>query len=332
MTIGIPSFVLALAPSSGPWRPDRYLQSVARFGIPAGLAIGLGIIAGYLLARFDLSLARSRTVATGVVVVCGLAVVIRLEREHGWRRFAIVALCALMALLYALALIVPFLRSFYELTTPTGEEAAAWAIGTVLGVGGCSPRCACCTCEYASPPALPRRVRFRVWVWERISVGAAATSSMRPDRHRRDRVHPRAVLDDDGAANPAGGTRIALALDAKLRVPWYVPARGIGEAIAEGFVTAACRALAARRGRPPVGLPACSAPRPSSARSARTASRADRGPPKATDNHRRAGDRRSDRARRGNLSGGELAAAKRRHPLDGPPPDYAILVATVGSE
>ena len=40
-----------------------------------------------------------------------------------------------MALLYALALIVPFLRSFYELTTPTGEEAAAWAVGTVLGVG-----------------------------------------------------------------------------------------------------------------------------------------------------------------------------------------------------
>lgn len=138
LTIGIPSFVLALAPSSGAWRPDRYLQSVARFAIPAGLAIGIGIIAGYLLARygFDLSLARSRTVATGIVVVCGLAVVLRLEREQGWRRFAIVALCALMALLYALALIVPSLRSFFELTTPTGEEAAAWAVGTVLGVGG----------------------------------------------------------------------------------------------------------------------------------------------------------------------------------------------------
>ena len=137
VTIGIPAFVLALAPSSGPWRPDRYLQSVARFAVPAGLAIGIGIIAGYLLARygFDLSLARSRTVATGIVVICGLAVVIRLEREHGWRRFAIVALCAMMALLYALALIVPFLRSFYELTTPTGEEAAAWAVGTLLGVG-----------------------------------------------------------------------------------------------------------------------------------------------------------------------------------------------------
>jgi hypothetical protein len=44
---------------------------------------------------------------------------------------------------------------------------------------------------------------------------------------------------------PAGSTRVALELDAKLRVPWYVPAGGIGDGIAEGFVTAAGRALAA---------------------------------------------------------------------------------------
>jgi cation-transporting ATPase E len=36
VTIGIPAFVLALAPSSGPWRPERFLQSVARFAVPAG--------------------------------------------------------------------------------------------------------------------------------------------------------------------------------------------------------------------------------------------------------------------------------------------------------
>ena len=44
VTIGIPAFVLALAPSSGPWRPERFLQSVARFAIPAGIAIGIGIV------------------------------------------------------------------------------------------------------------------------------------------------------------------------------------------------------------------------------------------------------------------------------------------------
>jgi len=44
---------------------------------------------------------------------------------------------------------------------------------------------------------------------------------------------------------PAGSTRLALQLDAALRVPWYVPDHGVGDAIAMGFVAAACRALAA---------------------------------------------------------------------------------------
>jgi hypothetical protein len=138
VTIGIPAFVLALAASSGPWRPDRFLESVARFAIPAGLPIGIGIAAGYVLARygFGLDLTHSRTVATGIVVVCGLAVVIRLETEGGRRRLAVVGLCALMALLFALALVIPFLRHFYELSTPTGHTVAAWALGTALGVGG----------------------------------------------------------------------------------------------------------------------------------------------------------------------------------------------------
>ena len=138
VTIGIPAFVLALAPSSGPWRPERFLQSVARFAIPAGLAIGIGIVVGYLLARygFDLDLALSRTVATAIVVVCGLAVVLRLEGEGGRRRLAVGALCAAMALLFLLALVVPFLRNFYELSTPTGEAVVAWGVGVATGVGG----------------------------------------------------------------------------------------------------------------------------------------------------------------------------------------------------
>jgi hypothetical protein len=47
--------------------------------------------------------------------------------------------------------------------------------------------------------------------------------------------------------HPAAGTRIELRLDAKLRVPPHIPSGGIPNAIAEGFVGAACRALAARR-------------------------------------------------------------------------------------
>jgi P-type E1-E2 ATPase len=138
VTIGVPAFVLALAPSSGPWRPERFLEHVARFALPAGIAIGVGITAGYLVARygFDLGVTRSRTVATGIVVVCGLAVVMRLESEGGRRRLAVAGLCALMLGVFALALAIPPLRSFYQLATPSGEAVAAWALGTILGVGG----------------------------------------------------------------------------------------------------------------------------------------------------------------------------------------------------
>jgi magnesium-transporting ATPase (P-type) len=138
VTIGIPAFVLALAPSTGPWRPERFLREVARFAIPAGAAIGLGIIAGYVIARygFDLNLMLSRTVATGIVVVCGLAAVMRIEGGNEKRRLEVAGLCALMLLIFALALIVPFLRHFYELATPTGHAAIAWALGTSIGVTG----------------------------------------------------------------------------------------------------------------------------------------------------------------------------------------------------
>ena len=40
LTIGIPAFFLALAPSSGPWRPEGFLKAIARFSLPAGLATG----------------------------------------------------------------------------------------------------------------------------------------------------------------------------------------------------------------------------------------------------------------------------------------------------
>ena len=41
-----------------------------------------------------------------------------------------------MALLFVVALIVPWLRHFYELTSPTLEDVGAWVIGSAIGVTG----------------------------------------------------------------------------------------------------------------------------------------------------------------------------------------------------
>jgi hypothetical protein len=41
-----------------------------------------------------------------------------------------------MLCIFALALLVPWLREFYELAKPTGEMVAVWALGTLIAVGG----------------------------------------------------------------------------------------------------------------------------------------------------------------------------------------------------
>jgi cation-transporting P-type ATPase E len=136
VTIGIPAFLLALAPSSGPWRPEGFLRAIARFSLPAGLAAGIGILSAYLLARyaFDLSLTEARTVTAATVVTAGLAIVIVLEDEPGKRRLAVAALCALMALGFAVVCAIPAGREFFDLATPTAGIVAAWAIGSAIGL------------------------------------------------------------------------------------------------------------------------------------------------------------------------------------------------------
>jgi magnesium-transporting ATPase (P-type) len=135
-TIGIPAFLLALAPSSGPWRPEGFLQAIARFSIPAGLATGLGILTTYLLARHgltdDLTQARSATAAT--VVVSGLAIVFALEDQPGARRLIVGALCVAMALLFFGACAIPAAREFFEIASPTGGMVKAWLIGSAVAI------------------------------------------------------------------------------------------------------------------------------------------------------------------------------------------------------
>ena len=138
VTIGIPAFVLALAPSAGPWRPEGFLRRsplrdsrrVLRSGSASPRAI-----CSRATASTSASSSRERW-RPPRSVFCGLAVVMRLEGRSDRRRVAVGALCALMGLLFLLALVVPFLRDFYELAKPSGDIAMAWAIAVALGVGG----------------------------------------------------------------------------------------------------------------------------------------------------------------------------------------------------
>jgi magnesium-transporting ATPase (P-type) len=135
-TIGIPAFLLALAPSSGPWRPEGFLRAIARFSIPAGLATGLGILVTYLLARhaFDCDLTQARSATAATVVVSGLAIVFALEDQPGTRRLVVGALCATMALLFFGACAIPVAREFFEIASPTEDMVGAWLIGSAVAI------------------------------------------------------------------------------------------------------------------------------------------------------------------------------------------------------
>lgn len=138
LTIGIPTFFLALAPSSGPWRPERFVRSVARFAVPAGAVTGTGLVAAYLFARHDLDLPveQARTAGLTTLIVGGLYLVMALEAGGSRTRSTLVAgMCAAMAAIYGLSLAVPSARSFFALAAPTPAIIATGVLAGAVAIG-----------------------------------------------------------------------------------------------------------------------------------------------------------------------------------------------------
>src|SRR5690606_7333184 len=121
LTIGAPSFVLALAPSEGPLYRGRLLRALAAFAVPAGVGIAAGSILSYFLVHsvFGGSIADGRTAATTTLIVLGLCFILLLERGPGREHITIqsymLAMVAGLGALYALILAWDPVRNFFEL-------------------------------------------------------------------------------------------------------------------------------------------------------------------------------------------------------------------------
>ena len=128
LTIGVPSFVLALAPSDGPLYRGRLLRALAAFAVPAGLATALGSIFCFFLVDtvFGGSLEEGRTAATTTLIVLGLAFVLLLERGPGREHIAIqsymLAMVAGLGALFALILAAAPVREFFEMSLLTASQ------------------------------------------------------------------------------------------------------------------------------------------------------------------------------------------------------------------
>jgi magnesium-transporting ATPase (P-type) len=121
LTIGIPSFVLALAPSEGPLYRGHLLRSLAAFAVPAGVACGVASLLSFFFVDtvFGGSLADGRTAATTTLIVIGLCFILLLERGPGREHITIqsymLALVAGLGALYALGLAAAPVRDFFDL-------------------------------------------------------------------------------------------------------------------------------------------------------------------------------------------------------------------------
>ena len=116
LTIGIPAFVLALAPSNQRYR-QGFLGRVLSLCVPAGLMAGTVTLSTYLwLTLTHAPRAQVTTATTLVLITCGLWLLTLTARPlTSWR----LGLVVLMGAIAVLGVVAPPVRAFFLLAWPT---------------------------------------------------------------------------------------------------------------------------------------------------------------------------------------------------------------------
>jgi cation-transporting ATPase E len=141
LTIGIPSFFLALAPNGERFRPG-FVDRVLRFSVPAGTLAAIATLLVYVLAQqvTGVSLAEAQTTAVMTLTWIGLLVLSILAAPLTRRRLALIWS---MAGLFLLAIGTPAGRTFFALDPPAsivwlaaiGVAAIVWSFARLFVPG-----------------------------------------------------------------------------------------------------------------------------------------------------------------------------------------------------
>ena len=131
ITIGVPAFFLALAPSTDRARPG-FVRRVLSFALPTGLAAGLATFAAYEMAiAEEVTLQEARTTATLVLAAIGIFALAMVSQPLlPWKKILIGSMVAFLILL----LISGTSQDFFELNLPRAVVLVA-AIGVVAITG-----------------------------------------------------------------------------------------------------------------------------------------------------------------------------------------------------
>ena len=141
VTIGIPSFFLALAPNTDRFRPG-FVARVARFAIPAGTLAAIATLLAYTLALRapGVTLGEARTTAVMVLTWIGLLVLSIVAAPLTPRRLALIWS---MAGLFLIVLLLPATQRFFALDPPDdlvwlaalGIAAIVWSFARLFVPG-----------------------------------------------------------------------------------------------------------------------------------------------------------------------------------------------------
>ncbi|MER7211440.1 HAD-IC family P-type ATPase [Streptosporangium sp. NPDC000239] len=132
LTIGVPAFFLALAPSSERAKPG-FVPRVLRLAIPWGVVCALAVHLSYLLAETrGATPEESRTAAVITLFLVTWWALVLIARPYLWWR---VTLVGAMVVLFALSLAVPFTREFFALTlSDPADDVVSIAISVVAAL------------------------------------------------------------------------------------------------------------------------------------------------------------------------------------------------------
>ena len=138
LTIGIPSFFLALAPNADRARPG-YLRRVLRFTIPAGTLAAVGTFLAYTIAIDEpgVTLTQAQTSATMVLCWIGFLILSIIAAPLTRPRLLLVWS---MATAFVVALVLPITKEFFALDPPPrivwlagfGIAALVWTLARVF--------------------------------------------------------------------------------------------------------------------------------------------------------------------------------------------------------
>ncbi|MFR9753115.1 HAD-IC family P-type ATPase [Nocardia sp. 004] len=136
-TIGIPAFVLSLAPNNERARTG-FVGRVMRLAIPSGVVIGVATFVSYLIAYAGPDASEEQKIQAGTtalitLIMIAVWVLAIVARPYVWWK---VVLIAASAAAYTALFTVPFTRHFFKLDPSdpalTGAALACGAVGIVL--------------------------------------------------------------------------------------------------------------------------------------------------------------------------------------------------------